>query len=230
MYSKAYLEGAYEDHICCICHGLGHIPYTYLTRFPSIFSNSTMCGILLCTAEQYEVRLTVASIHSYFQTLNESYRSAINRRGPDLSGNCPIALNGCKFTAHCSVLSQQGSQPCPQPLKCTNYILLWNGEMYDHDASHSDTQIIADRLQACDGSIESVLDIFRQINGPFTFIMLQLDRDRIFFGRDKFGRRSLVCNSGLTLISNLAPPEVYFLLSNCRYPLYAHGDIYCCFL
>lgn len=57
---------------------------------------------------------------------------AIKRRGPDAQKNITIRLTGKwagSFTS--SVLHLRGHQPIIQPVVSENFVLQWNGEIYD---------------------------------------------------------------------------------------------------
>ncbi|VDM05402.1 unnamed protein product [Schistocephalus solidus] len=155
---------------------------------------------------------------------------SIECRGPDLSNSVFIDFKSATETrgfAFCSVLSHQSAVPFPQPvwikssederepLRC---LLLWNGEVYRHQEDTegpertSDTELVANSIGNSGGGVEDLLSVFQDVTGPFAFVLIQPDQKRIFFGRDRFGRRSLVCKlaAGLTsleCLSSLVPFE-----------------------
>lgn len=55
----------------------------------------------------------------------------------------------------------------------------------------NDTAVISDRLASCNSPSE-ILDVFSSIQGPWAFIYYQKAGDFLWFGRDFFGRRSLL--------------------------------------
>lgn len=142
------------------------------------------------------------------QLLSNSDKSAFENRGPDYSATEDFCFGGVNYKAFCSVLSLQGSTLYPQPAIFSDFLLLWNGEIYNHDSFDSDTQYLVKQLIACQGCADSIIDLFGHFRGPFAFILVQISRNRIFFGRDRYGRRSLVGNSDLSYLGSIASSEV----------------------
>lgn len=73
-------------------------------------------------------------------------------------------------------------------------ILLWNGEIFGGlpvTAEENDTAVVAQRLLSCDAPSE-VLSVLSAIRGPWGFVYYQKAGDCLWFGRDFFGRRSLL--------------------------------------
>nr|CDS18843.1 asparagine synthetase domain containing protein [Echinococcus granulosus] len=114
-----------------------------------------------------------------------------------------FSLGGIEYKAYGSIFLIQNPAFCSRPSEVPDSILLWNGRVYNHQSSVSDTQYIVEKLTACDGSTDAIIRLFGPICGPFAFILVKRSAKRIFFGRDKFGRRSLVCNSDLSHLGSL---------------------------
>lgn len=57
--------------------------------------------------------------------------------------------------------------------------------------NENDTAVISERLASCN-SPEEILDVFSSIQGPWAFVYYQKAGDYLWFGRDFFGRRSLL--------------------------------------
>ncbi|KAL3312547.1 Asparagine synthetase domain-containing protein 1 [Cichlidogyrus casuarinus] len=85
------------------------------------------------------------------------------------------------------------------------FVLLWNGEIF-----HSNLKQIQDLLDSDLNDGESlfralnastsqdtaaIFDIFSSLCGPFAFVLLCREFDKVIFGRDRFGRRSLIAQS-----------------------------------
>lgn len=131
----------------------------------------------------------------------------LSRRGPDSRNNIeisqPIYNTRLNFLGH--VLHIQGDNICKQPIldKFGN-IFLWNGEVFGGiftPSSIADTirlsEIISSKLTEHDDSLsidQLLISIFRLVHGPFAFIFYHNISNKIYFGRDPFGRRSLVYN------------------------------------
>ncbi|KAL7057917.1 hypothetical protein AAHC03_017250 [Spirometra sp. Aus1] len=173
-----------------------------------------MCGILVLAP----------AVVGPTENLPISTLKSVERRGPDLSNSVFIDFKSeteARGFGFCSVLSHQGTEPFPQPVWIQDskdqreqyrYLMLWNGEAYCHqgDAEISDTELIAKSIGNSGGEVDDILGVFQSINGPFAFVLIEPEQKRIFFGRDRFGRRSLVCKlaAGLTsleCLSSLVP-------------------------
>ncbi|KAI5091194.1 asparagine synthetase domain-containing protein 1 [Silurus meridionalis] len=149
-----------------------------------------MCGICC-----------VVSLSSSQCTLHNHVYERLRRRGPDHSQDITREVSdpeyACLFSAH--VLHMRGS-PTPQPLQDDDgNLLLWNGEVFGGltvQPEKNDTKVILDHLSMCK-SPSDVLSILGQVKGPWAIIYYQKEEHCIWFGRDFFGRRSLLLSWGL---------------------------------
>ncbi|XP_072172747.1 asparagine synthetase domain-containing protein 1-like [Diadema setosum] len=85
-------------------------------------------------------------------------------------------------------------EPTAQPVSDdAGNILLWNGEIFGGIEVHgtNDTKVLLDILRDS-LSEEDVLKVLEKIRGPWSFIYWQESTSRLWFGRDFFGRRSLL--------------------------------------
>ncbi|XP_044004502.1 asparagine synthetase domain-containing protein 1 [Aphidius gifuensis] len=87
----------------------------------------------------------------------------------------------------------QGKNPTSQPcIDDEENILLWNGDIFsgplNDDHENSDTLTLMLKLK----SSKNVIEVLKSIGGPFSIIYYQKSTDIIFFGRDFFGRHSLL--------------------------------------
>lgn len=120
----------------------------------------------------------------------------LKKRGPDCSQNLTVRGAACSyqcaFSAH--VLHMRGALT-PQPVQDDHgNVLLWNGEVFGGPSvskDENDTAVISGRLASCSCDSE-IIDVFRSICGPWAFIYLQKAGGYLWFGRDFFGRRSLL--------------------------------------
>ncbi|XP_045610594.2 asparagine synthetase domain-containing protein 1 [Procambarus clarkii] len=146
-----------------------------------------MCGICFICG------LSV-SPHELEEKILPSY-SFLSHRGPDACGREILSINdevtglfeGC-------VLWLQGHEPTPQPL-VDQYgnILLWNGDIFagfEIPGDLSDTKYISDYLAT--KNEEEISSFLGTIKGPWSLIYYQKESKKLFFGRDVFGRHSLV--------------------------------------
>ncbi|KAG8548182.1 hypothetical protein GDO81_026252 [Engystomops pustulosus] len=148
-----------------------------------------MCGIC-CT-----VSLTAEIFKPYFLDYTN-----LQRRGPDsshqlLETDCTYKYS-CFFSGH--VLHLRG-QLTPQPLKDRNgNIFLWNGEVFggvEVQDTSNDTRVMFEHITSCD-SEHDILSLISKVQGPWAFIYYQKEKHNLWFGRDFFGRRSLLWGFG----------------------------------
>ncbi|XP_033842661.1 asparagine synthetase domain-containing protein 1 [Periophthalmus magnuspinnatus] len=127
---------------------------------------------------------------------NATVYEQLKKRGPNCSNNLMIQGPGCcyqcVFSAH--VLHMRGALT-PQPVQdAKGNVLLWNGEVFGGlpvSPNENDTTVVSEHLAACSSPSE-VLDVFSSIQGPWAFIYYQKAAEYLWFGRDFFGRRSLL--------------------------------------
>ncbi|NXG91815.1 ASND1 protein, partial [Stercorarius parasiticus] len=147
-----------------------------------------MCGIC-CIVTLCSQR----AIHDFF---NEDILCRLSRRGPDSSQQLIKTVSDpyyeCLFSGH--VLHLRGLVT-PQPLEdADNNIFLWNGEIFNgvHVGDlENDTEVMFHHLALCSSEAD-VLSLFSSLRGPWSFIYYQASRHSLWFGRDYFGRRSLL--------------------------------------
>lgn len=148
-----------------------------------------MCGICC-----------VVSLSSSQCTLHEHIYERLRRRGPDHSQDVIKSVSNpeycCLFSAH--VLHMRGSLT-PQPLQDDHgNLLLWNGEVFDGltvRPEENDTKVLLDHLSVC-RSPSDISSILSQVKGPWAIIYYQKEEHCLWFGRDYFGRRSLIWSWG----------------------------------
>lgn len=123
----------------------------------------------------------------------------LKRRGPNRSQDLTVTGTSpcyqCFFSAH--VLHMRGFLT-PQPVQDnTGNVLLWNGEIFGGlpvTPEQNDTAVVSQQLASCNSPSE-VLSVLSTIRGPWGFIYYQKFGDYLWFGRDFFGRRSLLWRS-----------------------------------
>ena len=129
-------------------------------------------------------------------------KMALKRRGPDFQGE--VSVGESTFAA--SVLHIQGKEMCQQPyVSDSKDILLWNGEVFGGvqlDPEQSDTDAVAHLLGEAmdeatalaedDSNFMKVTIALSAIEGPYAFIYYHARSGRLVYGRDPFGRRSLI--------------------------------------
>ena len=147
----------------------------------------------------------------------EAIIPAVMRRGPDYRNwhLVDIAQGEGMIAILSTVLHLRGENRCDQPVVDDfGNILAWNGEIFGGeikvDEGCSDTLAMSDRLskaccfvlimsdnahlsirllQACRYCGEGVLSAINSVEGPFAFVFWDASVNRLWFGRDRLGRR-----------------------------------------
>ncbi|VFQ66642.1 unnamed protein product [Cuscuta campestris] len=146
-----------------------------------------------------------------------------------------------------ATLQLRGVDPIVQPLadECRN-ILVYNGEIFGgiHVAcDENDTEILMQSLRGCccflnghnisqfyDAQMhKSIPALLSQIKGPWAMIYWQNSSKTLWFGRDAFGRRSLLVHwptpeDSRFLLSSVSPPSATTERSACSN--YDHSDFW----
>ncbi|KAG5985091.1 hypothetical protein E4U55_001595 [Claviceps digitariae] len=157
----------------------------------------------------------MCGIHAAIYTAGTCPKSAVlerrlRNRGPDHQGTVTTFLDHghattLAFTS--TVLSLRGDHVAKQPLvdQVTGSVLCWNGEAWKlrgREVQGNDGEAIlsllteASRTHAVGDDGTSVLRVLREIEGPFAFIYYDKVARRLFYGRDRLGRRSLLVKAG----------------------------------
>ncbi|CAX44044.1 asparagine synthase, putative [Candida dubliniensis CD36] len=124
----------------------------------------------------------------------------ISNRGPDylnFSQFTTTTNNGDEFyfQTFSAILSLR--QPfTKQPIFKDQFVLQFNGELYNQECLQiNDTQFIIDKLheclKVCDDRTNAILLTLKSLNGEFAIILIDLLENKIYFGRDSIGKRSL---------------------------------------
>ncbi|KAI1107636.1 asparagine synthase-domain-containing protein [Jackrogersella minutella] len=158
----------------------------------------------------------MCGIHAVISTtaipsISPELTNLLSNRGPDHFGQIyrelPLENGGSiihiNFTS--TVLALRGDHIARQPLESptSGSVLCWNGEAWGINgqsiSSQNDGELILAKLDATDvSSVEAreshILNILRSIDGPFAFLFYDARIKRLYFGRDRLGRRSLLFN------------------------------------
>nr|XP_007963802.2 asparagine synthetase domain-containing protein 1 [Chlorocebus sabaeus]XP_037857776.1 asparagine synthetase domain-containing protein 1 [Chlorocebus sabaeus]XP_037857777.1 asparagine synthetase domain-containing protein 1 [Chlorocebus sabaeus] len=144
-----------------------------------------MCGI--CCSVNF-------SAEHFSQDLKEDLLYNLKQRGPNSSKQLfKSDVNyQCLFSGH--VLHLRGVLTT-QPMEDERgNVFLWNGEIFSGikvETEENDTQILFNYLSSCKNESE-ILSLFSKVQGPWSFIYYQASSHYLWFGRDFFGRRSLL--------------------------------------
>ncbi|KAG5962600.1 hypothetical protein E4U58_003818 [Claviceps cyperi] len=135
----------------------------------------------------------------------------LRNRGPDHQATVTKYLDDSHATILAltsTVLSLRGDHVAKQPLvdPSTGSVLCWNGEAWKirgREVQGNDAEAVMALLSeascspcAVDDGGTSVLRVLRDIEGPFAFIYYDEAARRLFYGRDRLGRRSLLVKAG----------------------------------
>uniref|UniRef100_A0A1E1XSL4 Putative asparagine synthase n=1 Tax=Amblyomma sculptum TaxID=1581419 RepID=A0A1E1XSL4_AMBSC len=166
-----------------------------------------MCGIGLC------VRICgTGSSKDCAAGLSPETVELLRRRGPE---GCQLEEvkvgSAARFTLLATVLGLRGRQLTLQPAKDElGNLLAWNGEIFGGlkvSDKECDTNFLLHQLSHC-ASESELLNTISCIEGPWAFVYFKRNEKQLWFGRDVFGRRSLlyqVKGANLNLASSVAP-------------------------
>lgn len=160
-----------------------------------------MCGIFI-------------TITPHNQEISEDFKEIIdlvNLRGPNGFHTVEILMKHVKLKIHCSVLHLRGKgDPTLQPLvNDKGDVLCWNGEVWNGlnmELMDNDTLYMMNVLSE---PSTSIFDVIKMIQGPYAFVYLDRSKEKLWYGRDCLGRRSLLKRK-----SSEKDTFFYFLLSS----------------
>ncbi|KAF7280201.1 hypothetical protein GWI33_006305 [Rhynchophorus ferrugineus] len=123
------------------------------------------------------------------------FEQNIKNRGPDSFNFQVFSTNDCSLAFAGSVLWLQGKNLTPQPLEDSESIFIYNGDIFNgfDEATQNnfgDTKLFHNFLK--ENIKNDTLDELYKVNGPYAFIYLDKAKKKLYFGRDIFGRRSLL--------------------------------------
>ncbi|KAM0225809.1 hypothetical protein ACHAQD_000768 [Fusarium lateritium] len=151
------------------------------------------------------------------QNTSPELERCLANRGPDHTGTVGTQLDGIDnlfLTFTSTVLSLRGDHVTKQPLvdTATGSVLCWNGEAWGirgEPVKGNDSEAVLALLAAASRGAGDVMDVLRAIEGPFAFIYLDKPAKRLYYGRDRLGRRSLLVKNGVPFVlSSIAETPV----------------------
>ena len=183
-------------------------PFSKVKRL--VLTTQAMCGIFFALSQKSYI---VPSPEELLQ---------LKRRGPDSCNNVRRKLRSDSGTATvylsicASVLSLRGDGIVGQPLEdpASGSVFVWNGEgwkLNGHTIEENDAENIFKSLLIATrrgSNIESessetdelrcnrIVDVIRNITGPYAFVFFDALRQNVYFARDCLGRRSLLWMAG----------------------------------
>lgn len=173
-----------------------------------------MCGIYVAVSRQS------------FRPVNSHLKSLLHHRGPDslLERSFEVSIGnapGSKvyISIASSVLALRGDDIVPQPIvsSVSKSFLCWNGEAWkfkEEEVTGNDAVAVF-QLLTQDGSDNQIpAQLHTQVTkgveaivGPFAMVFFESHSQRLYFGRDRLGRRSLLMtkmHSGDIIISSVS--------------------------
>jgi asparagine synthetase B (glutamine-hydrolysing) len=144
--------------------------------------------------------------------LSSELKQSLINRGPDHLGQvqreflCANPDQTLRLYFTSTVLALRGGHLAKQPLEEspeTGSVLCWNGEAWrinSQPVRGNDGEAVFSLLQPSVPSPSQtreacVIDVLRSIEGPFAFVYYDAAASRLYYGRDRLGRRSLLINS-----------------------------------
>ncbi|KAI0454777.1 asparagine synthase-domain-containing protein [Xylaria acuta] len=156
----------------------------------------------------------MCGIHATLTTSRQSgltpeLKQSLINRGPDHFGQAqrelPCTDPGRQLRLYftSTVLALRGDHVAKQPLEedaGIGSVLCWNGEAWrinGQPVCGNDGEAVFSRLQSSASSPSQarethVVDVLRDIEGPFAFVYYDSAAGRMYYGRDRLGRRSLL--------------------------------------
>ncbi|PBP24711.1 asparagine synthase [Diplocarpon rosae] len=151
-----------------------------------------------------------------YQFPSDELKNLLCNRGPDHTGEQRSmfdAIDGQSrwITLTSTVLALRGGHVTAQPFfdAPSGSVLCWNGEAWkigSDSVTGNDGQVVFDLLikasSAQSLAYESniaILKVLQSISGPFAFVFFDRSHGRIYFGRDRLGRRSLLSMNNSSL-------------------------------
>lgn len=191
-----------------------------------------MCGILLCVEWRRDGGggggdggvLASTSASTSEDSDSSALLSSLSRRGPDACGTVVVRLVGeegcspaCTIRLHSSVLHVRGLGTPTAPCRDGHNVLCYNGEVFggvDVDETKGDTQALMEALTeaASGGADDDVVRTIARVRGPWAFVFWHAGTQTLWFGRDIYGRRSLLAHvprdgDRRLMLTSVAPPS-----------------------
>ncbi|KAK3491946.1 asparagine synthase-domain-containing protein [Neurospora crassa] len=186
-----------------------------------------MCGIHAVLIPPGVTHIVSSGLTRCLCNRGPDYLGQVERRVTSSTTNDLTDCWTMKLTS--TVLALRGDhivkQPLSDPDADTGSVLCWNGEAWrinGEPVSGNDGEEIWRMLRGVEASAsvtttpismeeeteEHILDVFRALEGPFAFVYWHEASRKVFFGRDRLGRRSLMMKrderTGEVVLSSVA--------------------------
>ena len=184
-----------------------------------------MCGIFYYEALGSNNRIPMTLLHALQQNF-----AKISHRGPD---NSRFVVNGQRCMGF-HRLAINGLTPAgDQPFSLLDCDLICNGEIYNHKqladkhgftcVSESDCEVIIHLYKLFNGDMQATL---RELDGVFSLVLIDRERDLLYAARDPFGVRSLYIGSSSTYACDISVASEMKALQHCDHVEQFPGGCY----
>jgi asparagine synthase (glutamine-hydrolysing) len=153
-----------------------------------------MCGIFYYEAVGSTKRIPMSTLHDL-----QSNFAKISHRGPD---NSRFVVDGQRCLGFHRLAINGLASTGDQPFRMLNCELICNGEIYNHRklvakygftcASESDCEVVIHLYRLFGGDMCATL---RELDGVFSLVLIDRERELVHVARDPFGVRSLYYGS-----------------------------------
>ncbi|KAH3668042.1 hypothetical protein OGAPHI_001796 [Ogataea philodendri] len=164
-----------------------------------------MCGILWHYKKAFEDRANQDATSSGLEDpIFDEMASFVLERGGDSSNRFTKTIKNGIIKGFSSVLSIRAPLTV-QPMVKDNFVLQYNGELYNQQIKHNDLQYIQEILVQSNFDIETTI---AQLDGEFAYCITNTDSGKVYFGKDLLGRKSLgyMLENDQIYISSCPPP------------------------
>jgi asparagine synthase (glutamine-hydrolysing) len=159
-----------------------------------IITSLHMCGIFYYEAVGSDKRITMSTL----QQLQSNF-AKISHRGPD---NSRFIVNGQRCVGFHRLAINGLTASGDQPFSMLDCELICNGEIYNHQklvakheftcVSDSDCEVVIHLYRLFNGDMQATL---RELDGVFSLVLIDRERELVHVARDPFGVRSLYIGS-----------------------------------
>ena len=171
-----------------------------------------MCGTIFCYRRGEPLLPSQACLRALRRRGPDSSRTVSNSVGETAVSSQDLDSGHPKepvfFTYVSAILSLRGNTITYQPLEDlkSGSLLCWNGEAWKIQGSTvvgNDSQAVFENLlklskmASGDQALPNLLAFISSIAGPFAFVFYDARHQKIYYGRDVLGRRSLVIKNAL---------------------------------
>ena len=185
----------------------------------------TMCGIFYYEAIGSNKRIPMSTLHQL-----QSNFAKISHRGPD---NSRFVVKGQRCLGFHRLAINGLTSSGDQPFSLLNWELICNGEIYNHRklvakygficVSESDCEVIIHLYRLFDGDMCATL---RELDGVFSLVLIDRERDLVHVARDPFGVRSLYIGSSSEYGRDISVSSEMKALQHCGHVEQFPGGCY----